>query len=335
MLRSAWIIVLNWNGIQHLPTCLGSLTSIDYPNCNILLVDNGSTDQSLQFVRKNFPDIRIIANRQNLGFAEGNNIGIRHALSNGADYIVLLNNDTRVEPDFLTRLITRGEAKPDIGVLGGKVLMMDNPDIVNSTGINMNLFAYGWDRDFGEKASEVNRPGGEVLAVTGCLMAIKKQVFEKIGLLDPDFFAYMEDLDFCLRVWKCTDFKIEYMPEAIIYHKFSASTPGKFKRRLMAINQYRIFFRHFPLPVIIKIFPLMTLHRIAILAAHLLRLDFRMFISECYLIIKHWIMLPIYLCRSIFKSEKRIDPDLFRKYAVQEKGRPSFKKPGRVRDSFF
>lgn len=323
---SAWIIVLNWNGMQHLQDCLASLSSIDYPNYKVLLVDNDSRDRSVPFVKDNYPDVHIIVNSENLGFAEGNNVGIRHALSHGADYIVLLNNDTRVEPDFLTKLINRGEEKPDIGVLGGKVLMFHNPGIVNSTGINMNMFAYGWDRDIGEDNTQLNRSGGEVLAVTGCLMAVKRQVFERVGLLAPEFFAYMEDLDFCLRVWEYTDFKIEYVPDSVIYHKFSASAPDlSFKRRLMTRNQYRIFFRHFAAMDILKIFPLLTLHRVAMLPGHLRRLDFRLLILEMLVLIKHLALLPFIVVIRIFEQKKGMNICRFREKIIPEMKRPFFK----------
>lgn len=322
-----WIIVLNWNGKQHLQDCLGSLKSIDYPNYKVLLVDNDSQDGSVSFVEENFPDVQRIVNYGNLGFAEGNNVGIRHALSQGADYIVLLNNDTRVEPDFLSRLINRGEEKKDVGVLGGKVLMFDNPGSVNSTGVNLNRFAYGWDRDFGEQATQVNRAGGEVLGVTGCLMAVKREVFERIGLLAPEYFAYLEDVDFCLRVWKYTDFKIEYVPDSVIYHKFSASISrdSPFKRRLMTRNQYRIFFGHFPAWDIMKIFPLFTLHRSLRLLGHLRRLDFELFFIEALILLKHWILFPLTVFARIKEQRRGVDMSFFREKVIREMKTPSFK----------
>jgi hypothetical protein len=323
----AWIVILNWNGKQHLQDCLDSLLSIDYQNYKILFVDNDSHDDSVSFMKENYPDVRIIVNSKNLGFAEGNNVGIRYALSQGADYIVLLNNDTRVEPDFLSRLIKRGEEKKDIGVLGGKVLMFHNPLIVNSTGINLNRFAYGWDRDFGEDATQVNRAGGEVLGVTGCLMAVKREVFDRIGLLAPEYFAYLEDVDFCLRVWKYTNFKIEYVPDSVIYHKFSASTSwnSSFKRRLMTINRYRIFFGHFPAWDILKIFPLLSLHRAVMLSSHLIRLDFKLFVMEILILLKHWALLPLTVFTRMKEQRRGVDISFFRGKVIPEMKRPSFK----------
>lgn len=325
-----FIIVLNWNGKEHLKECLDSLSVLDYPNYQLVMVDNASHDGSVEFVKINYPGVHLIRSEKNLGFAEGNNLGIRFALSQGADYVVLLNNDTRVEPDFLTHLIQRGEEEKEIGVLGGKVLMYFDPRIINSTGVNLNQFAYGWDRDFGEENLEVKRERGEVLAVSGCLMAIKKEVFEKIGLLDPNFFSYYEDVDFCIRVWKETHFRVEYVPQSVIYHKFSASVSGKsrLKKYLMLKNQYRILFKHFPPLKMAKIFPCFSFHRLMrALGGCLVRGgDFSLFFFEVLMILKYWAFFPsILLFRIIHSLRKGVDSSRFWKKVVPEMKYPSIK----------
>ncbi len=332
MVPLVYTIVLNWNGRRHLGDCLGSLSSAAYPRQRVVLVDNASQDDSVALVRAQFPQVHIIENASNIGFAEGNNVGIRYALDQGADYIVLLNNDTRVEPDFLTHLIRRGEEKADAGVLGGTVLMFYNPAIVNSTAVNLNRCAYGWDRDFGENAAEVHREAGEVLAVTGCLMAVKRQVFEAVGLLDPVFFAYFEDVDFCLRVWERTGFTVEYVPEAVVYHKFSASTSRDpfLKRKLITTNQYRILFRHFPVPEILRVFPLFTLQRLVLLAHPIMHGDLRTVLLELRLILQHWLFLPLFLVGRFFGPGRSVDTSRFRHMIVPEAGFPVFRqyRPG-------
>jgi len=323
----AFIIILNWNGRQHLQDCLDSLSSVDYSNYRILLVDNNSQDESVVFVKSNYSYIHVIQNEKNLGFAEGNNVGIRYALSQGAKYIVLLNNDTRVEPDFLTRLIQRGEERQEVGVIGGKVLMFSNPRIVNSTGVNLNQFAYGWDRDFGEETQDVRRDAGEVLAVTGCLLVVKREVFERIGLFDSKFFAYFEDMDFCIRVWKHTDFTVEYVPEAVIYHKFSSSYPGEsfLKRKLMLRNRYRIFFKHFPLYQIFRTFPLLSLHRVAALRDYRLGRDFYFLALEFFILLKYWALLPFFLLRRLPELIRGISSNPFWDKVIPEKKTPLMK----------
>lgn len=322
------IIVLNWNGKHHLKECLDSLLSLDYPKYKVVVVDNASEDGSVDFLKSHYPDIYLIRNEKNLGFAEGNNVGIRFALSQGAEYVVLLNNDTCVEPDFLTHLIQRGEEEKEIGVLGGKVLMYFDPRIINSTGVNLNQFAYGWDRDFGEEALRVNRERGEVLAVTGSLIAIKREIFEKIGLLDSKYFAYYEDVDFCIRVWKDTPFKVEYVPEAVIYHKFSASVSEEpyFKKNLMFKNQYRIFSKHFPLAETVKIFPLLLLHHFRQLLDHLKRGDFQLFLSKFLIMVKYVTLFPlIFFFRIPDSFKKEFNEKRFWEKVIPEKRIPLFK----------
>ncbi len=323
-----FIVVLNWNGRQYLQDCLSSLLAIEYSNFEILLVDNNSHDGSISFVKSSWPNVKIIRNDKNLGFSEGNNVGIRYALSHDAKYVVLLNNDTRVKPDFLSQLIKRGEEKADIGVLGGRVMMFNDPHIINSTGVNLNQFAYGWDRDFAEENVNVKTDGGEVLGVSGCLMAIKKEVFNKIGLLDPEYFAYLEDVDFCIRVWKQTDFKVEYVPASVIYHKFSASfsETDVFKSYLMTRNQYRLFFKHFPFIKIVGISPLFYLNRLGRLFGNIKRKEFKLFFKGSYLFLKYFSLLPYYLFRRVPDSIMRSAKErLFWTMLVPEKKGPVIK----------
>jgi len=320
----AYIVVLNWNGKHHLQECLQSLENISYENFKIVLVDNHSTDGSVEFVKSFFPSIEIIRNDRNLGFSAGNNVGIRHALSHGADYVILLNNDTRVEPDFLLRLIQYGETHPDVGVLGGTVRMYGNPNIINSTGVNLNLLAYGWDRDFGMPCSAIQRKAGEVLAVTGALMAVKREVFDQVGLLDPDFFAYFEDVDFCIRVWKYTNFTVEYVPQANVYHKFSASI-GRLsanKKRLAMEEQYRLFFKHYPLVIILLLFPVLVLY-------HLIqnRSDPPAFFHDFFISVRYAIFLPLIVLRRTrwFFQEKKERRGLLWEKVIKEIGLPKIR----------
>lgn len=319
------IVVVNWNGKHHLKECLDSLLSITYPIYKVVVVDNGSNDGSCEFLKSHYINIHLIRNEKNLGFAQGNNCGIQFALSLGADYIVLLNNDTCVEPDFLNHLVQRGEEDREIGVLGGKVLMYSNPRIINSTGVNLNQLAYGWDRDFGEEVLKINRGGGEVLAVTGCLMVIKKKVFEEIGLLDPKFFAYYEDIDFCIRVWKYTNFKVVYVPESVVYHKFSASSiqNSSFKKYLMLRNQCLIFFKHFPIAQMLKKFPFFLMHQIWKMMEHLKGEDYRLFFSQFINASKYVMFFPLILILRFPDSFKnRRGGKRFWQKVIPEKGIP-------------
>jgi len=125
-----FIIVLNWNGKDDTLECLGSLQQLDYPNFETVVVDNGSTDGSEDVIRSAFPSVNFIQTGRNLGYAGGNNVGIKHALSHGADYVWLLNNDTTVDPNALTALVETAQADPKIAVVGSKIFYYDQPDVI-------------------------------------------------------------------------------------------------------------------------------------------------------------------------------------------------------------
>jgi len=231
------IIILNWNGWQDTLECLDSLAKIDYPNYEIIVVDNGSIDESLaklkvqneklKIANQNF---KIIENKENLGFAGGNNVGIKYALKNGADYILLLNNDTLVEPDFLSELVKIGENDKKIGLIGPKIYfyLSDKPPRVWFAGGKINwLKTRGSHLKYGQADEEYKILGSlshqKTDYLTGCCLLIKVEVIEKIGVLSEDYFLYYEDTDYCLRAqesgWQCV-----YAPYAAIWHKISQSS---------------------------------------------------------------------------------------------------------------
>ena len=237
-----FIIILNWNGYKDTIECLDSLKNLDYPNYEIVVVDNNSTDDSVIRIKQTLggsdpprgvrPPHKLIVNKSNLGFSGGNNVGIQYALENGADDILLLNNDTVVEPNFLKKLIVTAENKtlvgsdpPRVGILGPRINYFEQKDLVWFNGGKFGWpLKYNYHLDFRNKESEIkNLNPREVSFITGACMLVKRAVFEKIGLLDERFFLYFEDMDFCLRAKKA-GFNIVVVPEAKIYHKVSATT---------------------------------------------------------------------------------------------------------------
>jgi GT2 family glycosyltransferase len=221
-----FIVTLNWNNYKDTSQCLSSLRGIDYPNHQVVLVDNASSDGSVGKIGGSFPEITLIKNANNLGFAEGNNVGIRYALDQGAEYVLLLNNDTIVRPDFLSKLLQPALADPNIGVLGPKIYL-DNSSVIwfaggklnKATGVTFHVGEGQFDR------GQLNDPLDMDFA-SGCAMLIKCDVFEKCGLLDKDYYHSYEDADFCIRA-KGTGIKIEYVPQSIVYHKLARSSGGR------------------------------------------------------------------------------------------------------------
>jgi GT2 family glycosyltransferase len=218
------IVIVNFNGKEVTSECLASLQNVSYPNLKIVVVDNGSVDGSAQHFREKFPYITIIENKENLGFTGGNNVGIKFLLHTDVDYILLLNNDTVVAPDFISELVKYGEMRKDVGMLCPKIYLYDKPDVIWYAGGNISLWSgilkhIGYKKRDDEKYNEPR----EVNFVTGCAFFIKREVIEKVGLLDEKLFIYSEDLDLSLRILK-SGYKGFYVPSSKIWHKCGIST---------------------------------------------------------------------------------------------------------------
>jgi GT2 family glycosyltransferase len=198
------IIIVNWNGLEDTIQCLESLKAVTYPNYEIILVDNASTDDSVAFLSSRFPYITIIENEENLGFAEGTNIGIRHAQAKGVDYVLLLNNDTVVPRGSLNALVAVAESDARVGIVGPLIVYYDNPHKIWSAGGQTNLFSGKIVSDRRQNRPQANCPDIiRVDWVSGCALLIKADVIEKIGLLDKDYFLYLEDADWGFRAHTC------------------------------------------------------------------------------------------------------------------------------------
>jgi GT2 family glycosyltransferase len=216
------IIILNWNGGQVTLDCLESLQSVQYEAFDTIVVDNDSSDNSPALIRKLFPWVTLIEMNCNLGFVEGNNVGIREAQNRGVDYVLLLNNDTVVEPDFLTRLVAVSQSDNNIGVVGPSIFYYDSPETIWSAGGSID-----WQRGItkmlriGETVKgEMEHEPRPVDFVTGCAMLVKMPAIRAAGLLDPRFFAYYEETEWCVRINRA-GYNIVQVPDAKIWHKIS------------------------------------------------------------------------------------------------------------------
>ena len=249
-----FIIILNWNGYQDTIACINSLQSIAYPNFRIVLVDNGSTDGSEALLRERFPSINLIQTGRNLGFTGGNNVGMRYALDNGADYIVLLNNDTTVDKHVITELVTVAESDKTAGMLCSKIYFYDRPDILWYAGASFYPWL-GWGRHRGynvrdqgqfDSTEETERP-------TGCALMVSRALCEKIGLLREEYFCYCEDLDWGMRAQKA-GYKIMYVPASKVWHKVSRSTnAGSATSLYYAVrNMFMCLDANKPLPALLR-----------------------------------------------------------------------------------
>ena len=220
------VVILNYNGLEYpkgiLKECLDSVLKSNYPNLEVIFVDNGSTDGSVSFVRKNYSKIKIVNNKRNLGFSEGFNTGIR---ASKRKYIVLLSNDMTVDPNWLNPVIKLMEREPQIGLAGFKRLIYGTKNRID--GIGGDLYLCGRVRPVG--TYEIDRGQydtiREDLGYIGGAMVLRRKALQEVGLFDPDYFIFSEDIDLCYRIRK-HGYKTIYVPDAIIYHRGQATLNG-------------------------------------------------------------------------------------------------------------
>lgn len=224
-----YIIILNYNGWKDTIECLESVYKNNYSKYQVIVVDNGSVDESVkklrEWAKERDREPRIIMTEKNLGFAGGNNIGIKLALKNGGDYILLLNNDTVVEKGFLEELIKTAEEK-NAEIIGGKIYYYGDGNKIWYEGGKL-CWLLGGGIHHGKGRCEKDKISGihEVTFITGCMMLIKRSTIEKIGLLDESYFLYCEDTDYCARALK-NNIRMAVNLSSVIYHKENSTLGG-------------------------------------------------------------------------------------------------------------
>jgi GT2 family glycosyltransferase len=240
---ATWCVILNWNGWSDTIECLDAMNSCTYPNLNVIVVDNGSSDDSVSRISAARPDIVLLKSERNLGFAGGNNIGIRHALAHGADYVWLLNNDTKPDPNALSALVAKAIADKRIGAVASICYYANNPSDVQAwAGSRINLYI-GYVH-----LSTKPRKDNWFDSLNGTSMMVSRAAFDA-GLLDEEFFLYFEDTEFCLRLRK-NGWRIAAAPDSHVLHKVNASTGGD----KLALDRYqtasglRFLHLHSPIP---------------------------------------------------------------------------------------
>ena len=246
------IIILNWNGWKDTLECLQSVQKINYPNFHILVVDNGSTDESLVEIRRAFPDVALLETGKNLGYAGGNNAGIARALALQAEFVLLLNNDTIVDPNILTAFVEAACAFPSAGIFGAKSYYYSKPDTIWSLGGK-------WDKDTSEimfiSQGEIDTAASkvqpfEVDYVIGCALFCRVAMIQKLGMMEEAFFLNFEEMDWCYRA-RSAGYLSYSVPAAKLWHKVSVSFGGAESpmwKYFMTRNELLWASRHLSLP---------------------------------------------------------------------------------------
>lgn len=207
------VIILNYNAGDLLLNCVDSILKSNYQNLEIIVVDNVSTDESHHKCKEKFEKIKLIENDENLGFCEGNNIGIKEATG---EYIIIINPDTTVEPDWINELFTAYKEYGE-GIFQPKILSLNEKKILQSTGNMLHLFGFGYSRDLGVVDNNQRNKIEKIGYAAGTCLFTSSEVFRKVGLLDPFIFLYHDDVDFG---WRAAQLGISsyYVPKSVVYH---------------------------------------------------------------------------------------------------------------------
>ncbi len=248
---SVAVVVLNWNGRDDTLACLRSLERVETPALVTIVVDNASSDGSAEAVAAEFPQVELIRNDANLGFAGGNNAGIARALELGASHVLVLNNDVEVDPGFAAALLAEAERRGDAASLGSKILFASPPDVIwfagadydPRAGYNGRQRGYG-ERDDGRFAEVVTTD-----RACGAAMLVPRAVFEQVGLFDSELFLYSEDTDWSLRAREA-GLRHYVVPASRVWHKVSAGSGGESSPTTLyygARNSLVVAERHAPL----------------------------------------------------------------------------------------
>ncbi|OGP79271.1 MAG: hypothetical protein A2V86_08555 [Deltaproteobacteria bacterium RBG_16_49_23] len=253
------VIIPNWNGKRFLEECIGSLRDQTFQDFEAILVDNGSTDGSAQFVEERYGGfVQIIRMEKNLGFTGGNNVGIRAAKG---EYIVLLNNDTWTDSRWLEELVKAVDCDPMAGMWGSKIYSYDKKDQIEAVG--ELIYWDGLSRARGQFEPDQGQyeEMEEIFFPPGCGAMYRKRVFDEVGLFDEDFFAYADDAEIGIRA-RLAGWKSLYVPRAILYHK-NSGTGGQyspFKAFYVERNRFWITLKYFPLALLL-LSPFFTFYR--------------------------------------------------------------------------
>mgnify|MGYP001459872522 CR=1 FL=1 len=237
-----FIVILNFNSFLDTKECLQSLQSLDYDNYEIVVVDNCSVDDSFKELKIQFPEYKMMKTNKNIGYANGNNIGIKYAMDKGSEYVCVLNNDVVVEKDFLSKIIKVMESQPQVGIAGPCICKYSDRNIIQAMGGNINLFT-GLTQGIhkGNKYSKLRPENTEVAYLGGACFVAKSEVFNNIGFIPENYFLFFEETEFCLKAARA-GYKLLCIYESKIYHKGSSTIAKYNGLSYYFLNRNRVVF---------------------------------------------------------------------------------------------
>lgn len=290
---TTWVVVPNWNGADMLAGCLKSLEE-QSEEAQIIVVDNGSEDESVSLVKKRFPKVRLLEFPDNAGFAGGVNRGIKYALEQGAVYIALFNNDAVADRDWLRNLLGEAGDHPEAGIITGKLLRTDEKHI-DSTGDFYTMWGLPFPRGRNQKDAGQYDKAEEVFGGSGGASLYRAELFKHIGLFDEDFFAYYEDVDLSFRA-QMAGWKVRYTPKAVAYHGVggTSSKMGDLARYHSAKNFLLLYARNMPTKLYFKYLPFFTLQLCRMAMTSIIRRKFGVFLRGSLAAVKlHFVTVKV------------------------------------------
>ena len=254
--QPAVILIVNWNGRRHLERCLAALFAQPLLGARVVVVDNGSTDGSAEWLALHYTEIEVIRLPHNHGFAAANNIGIA---ATRARYIITLNNDTEVGRGWLSALVEAAELDASIGSCASRIVLASRPDVIDSAGIEVDRLGFAWQRGHSRLDGEAYRMPRDVFGPSAAAALYRREMLEVIGVFDEDFGSYYEDVDLAWRArlagWRC-----RYVPDAVVTHVHSATggrDPDQ-KHRLLTRNRWWTVIKNYPSPRLWFMLPFIT-----------------------------------------------------------------------------
>lgn len=261
------IIIPNYNGINFIKTCLDSLLKQTYNDFKTIVIDNGSTDGSVNYIRENYPEIELIQLEMNYGFDRAVNVGIKHS---DTPYLILLNNDTEVEQNFVFELVKSIDKSKKIFSVSSKMINFTDRTIMDDAGDLYSIIGWGFQRGVGQQVERFNKGCGIFSSCAGAAI-YRREVFDIIGNFDEDFFAYLEDIDIGYRA-KIFGYQNKYCPSAVVYHVGSGTSGSKyntFKVKLSARNSIYLNYKNMPfLQLLLNLIPLMAGYIVKLIFFH-------------------------------------------------------------------